>query len=44
MLVNSSAFLLNEATNPGQNESQALLILCDRVDREGDTEVSSPNE
>ena len=40
MYVNSSACLLNEVTNPGQNESQEPTTLCDRVDREGDTEVS----
>ena len=40
MLINSSACLLNEVTNPGQNESQELHTLCDRVDREGDIEVS----
>ena len=39
MLV-SSACLLNEVTNPRQNENQELTSLCDRVDREGDTEVS----
>ena len=40
MEVNSAAFLLNKVTNPGQNESQELTTLCDRVDREGDTGVS----
>ena len=31
--------LLNEVTNPGQNESQGLPTLCDLLDREGDIEV-----
>ena len=39
MKVNSSACLLNEVTNPSQNESQGLPTLCDRLDREGDIEV-----
>ena len=39
MKVNSSACLLNEVTNPGQNESQGLPTLCDRLDGEGDIEV-----
>ena len=39
MKVNSSACLLNEVTNPGQNESQGLPTLCNRLDREGDIEV-----
>ena len=38
MKVNSSACQLNEVTNPGQNESQGLSTLCDRLDREGDIE------
>ena len=39
MKVNSSVCLSNEVTNPGQNESQGLPTLCDRLDREGDIEV-----
>ena len=39
MKVNSSACLLIEVTNPGQNESQGLPTLCDRLYREGDMEV-----
>ena len=39
MKVNHSACLLNEVTNPGQNESQGLPTLSDRLDREGDIEV-----
>ena len=39
MKVNSSACLLNEVTNPGQNESQGLPTLCDWLGREGDIEV-----
>ena len=30
-----TACLLNEVTNPGQNESQGLPTLCDRVDGDG---------
>ena len=39
MKVNSLACLWNEVTNPGQNESQGLPTLCDRLDREGDIKV-----
>ena len=39
MKVNSSACLLNEVTNPGQNEIQGLPTLCGRLDREEDIEV-----
>ena len=39
-------FLAAEVTNPGQNESQQLFALCDRMDKEGDIldRDSSPNE
>ena len=40
MLVNSSACLLKEVGNPGQNENQEPTTLFDRVDREGDPEAS----
>ena len=39
-------FLAAEVTNPGQNESQQMFALCDRMDKEGvilDRD-SSPNE
>ena len=39
MKVNSSACLLKEVTNPGQNENQGLPTLCKQLDREGDIEV-----
>ena len=37
---NVGQFLAVEVTNPGQNESQDVFTLCDRMDREGDIEVS----
>ena len=43
---NVGQFLAAEVTNPGQNESQQMFALCDRMDKEGDTldRDSSPNE
>ena len=32
---NICQFLAAEVTNPGQNESQQMLALCDRMDKEG---------
>ena len=39
MKVYYPSCLLEKVTNPGQNESQGLPTLCDRLDREGDIEV-----
>ena len=39
MKVNSSACLLNEVTNPGQNENQGQPTLCDQFEWEGDIKV-----
>ena len=33
-------FLAAEVTNPGQNESQQMFTLCDRMDKEGDIQSS----
>ena len=43
---NVGQFLMAEVTNPGQNESQQMFPLCDRMDKEGDIldRDSSPNE
>ena len=43
---NVGQFLAAEVTNPGQNESQQMFALCDRMDKEGDIldRDSSPNE
>ena len=42
---NVGQFLVAEATNPGQNESQQMFALCDRMDKEGCIRThSSPNE
>ena len=43
---NIGQFLAAEVTNLGQNESQQMFELCDRVDKEGDIldRDSSPNE
>ena len=32
---NVGQFLAAEVTNPGQNESQQIFALCDRMDEEG---------
>ena len=43
---NVGQFLAAEVTNPGQNESQQMFALCDRMAKEGDIldRDSSPNE
>ena len=43
---NVGQFLAAEVINPGQNESQQMLALCDQMDKEGDIldGDSSPNE
>ena len=42
---NVGQFLAAEVTNPGQNESQQMFALCDRMDKEGGIGTySSPNE
>ena len=32
---NVGQFLVAEVTNPGQNESQQMFVLCDRMNKEG---------
>ena len=32
---NIGPFLTTEITNPGQNESQQMFSLCDRMDKDG---------
>ena len=42
---NVGKFLAAEVTNPGQNESQQMFALCDRMDKEGGIGTyNSPNE
>ena len=43
---NVGQFLATEVSNPGQNESQQMFALCDRMDKEGDIldRDSSPND
>ena len=42
---NVGQFLTAEETNPGQNGSQQMFALCDRMDKEwGIWTYSSPNE
>ena len=42
---NEGQFLAAEVRNPGQNESQQMFALCDRVDKEvGIRTYSSPKE
>ena len=43
---NVGQFLAAKVTNPGQNESQQMFVLCDRMDKEGDllNRDCSPNE
>ena len=43
---NVGQFLAAEVTNPGQDESQQMFALCDRMDKERDIldRYSSPNE
>ena len=42
---NVGQFLAAEVTNPGQNESQQMFALCDRMDKEGGIwTYRSPNE
>ena len=43
---NVGQFLAAEVTNPGQNKSQQMSALCDRMDKEGDIldRDSNPNE
>ena len=42
---NVGQFLATEVTNPGQNESQQMFALCDRMDKKGGIRTySSPNE
>ena len=43
---NVGQFLAAEVTNPGQDESQQMFALCDRMDKERDIldRYSTPNE
>ena len=42
---NVGQFLAAKVTNPGQNESQQMFVLCDRMDKErGIWTYISPNE
>ena len=41
---NVGQFLAAEVTNPSQNESQQMFVLCDRMDKGGIWTYSSPNE
>ena len=42
---NVGQFLTAEVTNPGQNESQQMFALCDRMDKAGGIwTYGSPNE
>ena len=36
---NVGQFLVAEVTNPGQNKSQQMFALCDRMDKEGSRDI-----